>query len=217
MSYRAPGLKREELLPFTNARPLVWVALWLVTGLAINMSGTWLYAAMWIGVLAVMLLHLLWGLWLVAWYGAQAFTRGGSTAWTGFAGMLVLLPAMFVSVPLLSNLGDRIAFVFLQPAYDQTVSDIKSNLVSAPTEAYGRQHRGLQYLFYADRRDLIVFRWLSGAPDGGTAIVHDATGAVQQITPEDWSMVPGFDGLLYGQPLGCEPFAEPHYYRCHFS
>lgn len=198
--------------------PLLWVVLWLVGGLIINASWTWFYNEFWIlGGLASDA-HALWGLWLAGWFLFRLLqTRDRLFAKPLFA-MLVLWPALAVLsfTSFLSDVGDRVAFMLKRTAFDQIVADASTGALSAANSK--GQRDGVRFSFSESQPGLIAFPWLNGIPDGGSAVVYDATDAVGRIRHKGAEpVVADLRDLLRGHPIICERFADPHYFMCHFS
>lgn len=199
--------------------PLFWVGLWLATGLLLNASQLWLFQAMWIGASFFFLVHAIWGIWLAALYLLEVVTKSDRQFVPAFCAMLFLLPALaFLSVsPVLGEIADRVVFTVRKAEYDRVVAEVAAG-VPPRLLPWSRDNRLEGFSFDSANPNLIVFRWFNGVPDGGSAIVYDATesvGHIEQEGPETASLQ--LQNLLSGKPMSCDRYADPHYFMCYFS
>src|SRR5262249_55162190 len=149
--------------------------------------------------------------WLAGWYGVRSIQLRDRNRGIAAVLMLAALPAMFFGSGLLSELGQRAAFVFLRPAYDRVVKDAAEGTLAWSTNYYGTERDGLEYAFKGGPSGLVIFRWVVGIPDGGTAIVFDATDQAATITKPGLQTTIATDllGLLGEAPQRCSFFADP--------
>lgn len=194
--------------------PHVLTASWFIVGLAINMSWTWQFQEIWVGASFNQLLHAIWGVLQVFWFAALSNRRWMFAMIAGLAGF-------FLGEGYLAQSGERISFVWLRPAYDRVIDDAASGRLPPPEAgrefAHG-QRDGLTYIYLPSRPSLVSFEWIEGIPDGGSAIVYDATDAIAARQASwDVDLQGLMNRLVNGNMNGCSRFAEPHYYICGFG
>lgn len=197
--------------------PLVLTLLWLGTGVILNMAWTWFYQAMWIMQLIPIGAHFLWGVVQTSSFGFIAFQR--PRLWLLAGPMALGLAGFWFGAGLLGQWGDRAAFAVLRPGYDRVVAAVARGPIGEP--AYvgtrGGRHSGVRFTYRPETPGLIAFNWVDGIPDGGSAIIYDASDAALGTVKEDEGIGRAIGDLVNGHVRGCSQFAKPHYLMCHFS
>jgi hypothetical protein len=180
-----PG-PQAPLVAKARAPLVAWLCLgaWFAAGAAMHLGGTWLFQNLWILELLPFAVHLLWGVAQTAWF-ALVLRR-----WRLAAVMVAGLVGFWFGSALLSDLGDRAAFVFIRPAFDRVV---------------------------AQKTGLVAFAWTAGVPDGGSAIVFDPDDALARPIDPGAAIKEDVDRLVNGNVRACSRFANPHYYMCSFG
>ena len=196
-------------------RRLIVFAVWLVVGLALHLMQTPLYWRFWILGFVLLQIHLIWGIFQAAYnlYLGSAERHHGvallSLANAAAIGFLVVAP--------LWEWGDRLVFLFFRSRYDRIVADAEAGILEAPKPTppfygypYPGEHDGIMYGFRVGEPDLIVFSWLMGVPDGGTAIVYSRSADLESQPDARLTSMLGED------VQACWPFVA-RYYKCYYD
>ena len=201
----------RSLLP---RKPIALSLFWLAAGVALHMSMIALLSRLWVGALVPWGLHLAVGAVLAA-YLAIRFAASRNLV-TGIALALVLagLTVFIFARGSLMDAGNVIAFRWLQPAYQRVIDtaamkmDARAALISSGPDDQ------VQFAYFSDETDLIVFPWLNGVPDGGLALVYDRSGEIPAAGSVRSARL---HELVYSGSSRCRPFGAASFFLCEFD
>jgi hypothetical protein len=200
-------MKRRMMLP----KSIVLSLLWAATGVSMHMSMIPLLSRLWVGVLALWGLHLAVGA-ALAIYLAVRFGASRSLA---IAVALALVIAGFATFVFargsLLDAGNVIAFRWLQPAYQRVIDKAGMERDAAAVLIASGPEDAVQFIYFSDDPDLIVFPWLNGIPDGGIVLVYDATA---DILDAGTLRSARLTEVIYSSSPRCTSFGAASFYLC---
>jgi hypothetical protein len=217
---RAGSLRPRSRFRLPN--PAVWAVAWLIAGLAMNLSQTFLYQQLWVMQLVVIAFHFCWGFGQTTLFILMLFD--------GRKDVRILLPVMifglvgfFLGATPLGRWGDQTVFAMvLHPAYDRVVAAAVAGELPPPPagkDITAGQRAGLDYAYAPAQPKLIAFKWREGIPDGGAVLVYDETDTVSGLAFDGppMGLKAEIDTLVSGHIASCQAFAKPHYFYCSFG
>ncbi|MDP3739454.1 MAG: hypothetical protein Q8R02_18845 [Hyphomonadaceae bacterium] len=195
----------------TQVLPGVLTILWILAGVALYFSSTWLVLRYGIDLSTPFLAHMICGC-VLLFLLLVMFAFGRRDASALLPVTIVALMTFYFGDSVLRRLGDQVAFQIVRAPFDQAVA-----VAYAPR----------------DRPVFIAFPWTSaeahaakpleadefGNPIAASrAIVYDEKDAIDGANIYTWRQrSPHLAEAINGKPQRCIRFAAPHYYLCSFS
>jgi len=181
---------------------------WLMLGLALHLLQSPLYWSTWILGSLALLLHVLWGIAMIGFTLTLAYAdRRRDLAYLGLAAFAAL--GFFFFAPLW-HWGDRLLFaVAYEARFDAVVANVQAGGPTVGTAG------GFAYQASQDR-SFVVFFWLEGIPDGGTAIIYDPESRLTSSAVLSGRLEKDILDVVLETPIECWDFTGP-YSKCHYD
>lgn len=199
------ALETEE--PNLWRRRLWALVVWLGLGLALHLLQSPLYWHIFFLGPVFILLHFVWG----AGQAAYNLYLGSVAAFeVGLLSLANLVALLSFSLAPLWHWGDRLLFSVAHEAqFDTAVKSVEAGgplTGVAGTFAYAA----------SEDRQFVVFFWLEGIPDGGTAIIYDPANRLTQQEVLSGTLEQQIQNLVLESPIECWDFTGP-YSKCHYD